>query len=467
MRQRRILIAAPESGSGKTIITCGLLQLLKERGLDVMSCKCGPDYIDPMFHRTVIGVPGSNLDTFFSSDEEIRSILADSGHDTAVIEGVMGIYDGITGTSGKGSCYDVAAATDTPVLLVVSVKGMGQTMLSVIRGILADDRRCLIRGVVLNRISERYYAEISPLMKKMLAGISEERGVSAELIGGIPDSREIRLGSRHLGLMMPGEIGDLKDQVSACAKLLSDHLDIPRLLELMDMAGDLPDAETMTPACPENQPQELTLAVARDEAFCFYYEENIRLLEKSGIKMIGFSPIHDVHIPEEADGILLGGGYPELYAEELSRNTSMMESIRRLIRSGMPSIAECGGFMILLDMLKDKEGREYPMAGVIRGSSHYTGKLSRFGYVTVTGKEAPDSLLCGLSVRGHEFHYFDSDANGSDAEAVKPGSGRHWECIHAGRDHIWGYPHLYYPSCPELAARLRSAMHEYHRRCRP
>lgn len=461
MRLPRVMITAPKSGSGKTIITCGLLSFLKERGINVASYKCGPDYIDPMFHRSVIGVPGRNLDTFFSSEDEIRSILSSADCDAAVMEGVMGIYDGIAGAGGKGSCYDVAVVTDTPVILITDVKGMGPTMLSVIKGILLDDTHNMIRGIVLNRISQRYYTEISPYIDEMLKEISSARGVSVRLLGGIPHSPDIRLESRHLGLMMPGEIDDLRDQVSAAAHLIEEHLDPELLLEIMQSAGELPDKTTAEAVCDDNGP---VLAVARDEAFCFYYEENLKTLSAYGIRIKEFSPLHDKYIPEDADGLLLGGGYPELYADVLSGNTSMMDSIREAISSGMPSLAECGGFMTLMKELEDKNGNSYKMAGAISGKTWYTGKLGRFGYVTVIGSDAADvsqTLIGGLSIRGHEFHYFDSTDNGTDAEAVKPGRGTSWKCIHAGVDHVWGYPHLYYPSCPEMISRFRKAMDRY------
>lgn len=462
----RVLIAAPKSGSGKTILTCGLLKLVKDSGSVVMSYKCGPDYIDPMFHRKVIGIPGSNLDSFFSDAEEIRRIVAEhvnEGHDAAVIEGVMGIYDGIAGASGKGSCYDIAKITGTPVVLVIDVKGMGPTMLSVIKGILSDDTSHLIRGIVLNRITPHYFREICPLMTEMLDEISSQRGVSVCLLGGIPNSDAIRLSSRHLGLIMPDEIDDLKEQVDAAARLIAENLDLQSLKAIMAQAEELQDHifRNKTADIVASDEQIVTIATALDEAFCFYYEENLRMLEKYGIKVKTFSPLHDEKLPDDADGILLGGGYPELFAEELSRNSSMRQSIHNAIYDGMPSLAECGGFMYLMDELATDDNPKYPMAHVIPGSSHNTGKLGRFGYVTITGKDDPESLISGLSVRGHEFHYFDSTNNGSDALAVKPGNGRSWECIHAGDDHVWGFPHLYYPSCPELIRRFKKAMLEY------
>jgi cobyrinic acid a,c-diamide synthase len=410
-----------------------------------------------MVHRRVIGVPGGNLDMFFSTGEEIAASVCRGGGEAAVLEGVMGIYDGIAGTGGEGSCYDVANVTDTAVILVIDVKGMGQTMLSVIKGILLDDNNGIIGGVVLNRISPHYYESISPSVVKLLSDLSANRGREVKLLGGIPDTKGIHLESRHLGLKMPGEMDDLREQVEHAADLIEEYLDMDALTAIMDAAEELPDDCRHKPV---SSTSGLTLAVARDEAFCFYYEENLRSLKELGITITEFSPLHDSAVPADADGLLLGGGYPELYADKLSYNSSMTESVSKAIKAGMPSLAECGGFMYLMDALKDKDGQSYPMAGVIRGESFYTGKLSRFGYLELKGKKR-DTILDGLTVRGHEFHYYDSTSNGGDASAVKPGSGRTWDCIHAGSDHIWGYPHLWYPSCPELLNRFRTAMECY------
>ncbi len=461
MKVPRVMIAAPKSGSGKTLITCGLLEALKRKGTDVRAYKCGPDYIDPMFHRSVLGIPGGNLDTFFSAESEIRQTIAECGSGAVVIEGVMGIYDGVTGMQGKGSCYDVAAASSTPVILVIDVKGMGQTMLSVIKGILLDDSRSLIRGIVLNRISKGYYRQTEPLVSGMLSRISDERGCDVRLLGGIPASSDISLESRHLGLLMPDDIDGLKDQLAHAADLIEENLDMDALAEIMQEAPE-PEPEAVSFE-EESDTCGPCLAAARDEAFCFYYEENLRMLRKAGIRIIEFSPLHDGCVPEDADGLLLGGGYPELHAAELSANAGMLSSIKEAIGSGMPSLAECGGFMYLLEELEDKDGQVFRMAGVIEGRTAWTGKLSRFGYADVSGTKE-GTLLSGLSVKAHEFHYYDSSNNGSDATAVKPGSGSSWECIHAGSDHIWGYPHLWYPSCPELAGRFRDAMDEYRKK---
>ena len=265
MKVPRVMIAAPKSGSGKTLITCGLLEALKRKGTDVRAYKCGPDYIDPMFHRSVLGIPGGNLDTFFSAESEIRKTHAECGSGAVVIEGVMGIYDGVTGMQGKGSCYDVASASSTPVILVIDVKGMGQTMLSVIKGILLDDSRSLIRGIVLNRISKGYFRQTEPLVSGMLKKISEERGCDVRLLGGIPASSDISLESRHLGLLMPGDIDGLKDQLAHAADLIEENLDMDVLAEIMKEA---PEPEQEAVRCEAvSDTCGLCLAVARDEAF--------------------------------------------------------------------------------------------------------------------------------------------------------------------------------------------------------
>ena len=260
---------------------------------------------------------------------------------------------------------------------------------------------------------------------------------------------------------MPDDIDGLKDQLAHAADLIEENLDMDALAEIMQEAPE-PEPEAVSFE-EESDTCGPCLAAARDEAFCFYYEENLRMLRKAGIRIIEFSPLHDGCVPEDADGLLLGGGYPELHAAELSANAGMLSSIKEAIGSGMPSLAECGGFMYLLEELEDKDGQVFRMAGVIEGRTAWTGKLSRFGYADVSGTKE-GTLLSGLSVKAHEFHYYDSSNNGSDATAVKPGSGSSWECIHAGSDHIWGYPHLWYPSCPELAGRFRDAMDEYRKK---
>lgn len=432
------MIAAPASGSGKTMITCGMLKLLKEKG--VAAFKCGPDYIDPMFHRKVLGVDSENLDTYLQTPEQIAAIL--SGHEEAygLIEGVMGLYDGLGGIKEEGSSYHLAKMFHIPILLVLDARGMGRTMISILKGICAEDRMHLISGIILNRTSKSFYELMKPL-------IEEEVGIP--VCGYLPVLPNLKIESRHLGLQLPDEIQLLQLQLDRLAEEMRDRINfLPYAKE--PVLGKIIATKNRTGGKP------LTLAVARDEAFCFYYKQNLKELEQRNIKPVEFSPLHDSSLPK-CDGLLLGGGYPELYAKALSENRAMCDSIQSAIEHGLPSMAECGGFMYLHRFLRDMDGTEYPMVGAIDGTVFNTGKLCRFGYVEIVDRNNRFG-----TVKGHEFHYYDSTNNGEDAVAKKPVGKRTWPCMHIAENHIWGFPHLYYPSCPELVDYFVEQMEQYH-----
>lgn len=456
MKHPGILIAATKSGSGKTTITCALLQALKERGIETRAFKCGPDYIDPMFHKQIIGVPSRNLDTFFLDSEQIRELYQlDSGNGLSVIEGVMGLYDGLGGIREEGSAYHLAEVLHMPILLVLDAHGMGRSMIPLLSGFLQYDKSHLIRGVILNRTTPMFLQTIAPLM---------EQELKIPVLGCYPKSRKLTLPGRHLGLVMPEEIDDIRKQLHEAAVQLEETVDIDRILAIADEAGEW---ETGNELLPGNEPltggnrcANLRLAVAQDEAFCFYYEDNLRMLRESGVTIVPFSPVHDQTLPEDIDGILFGGGYPELHAGELEANEKMREAIRDSIAAGLPSVAECGGFMYLHDTLVDKNGVSYRMTGVLPAECKDTGKLVRFGYVEIEEKET-GWLQAGAKIRGHEFHYYDSSDNGVDCVARKPVSGRKWPCIHKASAHWWGYPHLYYPSNPEFVHNFVAQMRKW------
>ncbi len=460
----RVMIAAAGSGSGKTLITCALLEVMRRRGMDMRAYKCGPDYIDPMFHRRVLGIESSNLDSFFSDRDEILDILGSHPDAHTVIEGVMGIYDGMDVSDTKGSCYEIAEITDTPVILVVDASGTGRTVISQIKGILADDRYGLIRGIILNRISGGFYEKLLPCLKKELKDEGYDR---VEVLGGIPQTDGVGIESRHLGLKLPDEIEDIRGKIERFADAVERNCDTDGIIRLMESAPGYTCTEReKTGSAKELNSNGPVIAVARDEAFCFYYEENIEALKRAGARIEYFSPIHDEKLPEGCRGILLGGGYPELYAEELSSNASMINAIREAVGSGMPSLAECGGFMYLHRTIKDKDNREYGLTGVIDGECTYTGHLVRFGYMQLKGTDDRDIKAFGRSItgiKGHEFHYYDSTDNGTDAIAIKPGTGKTWECMIAGDNRLWGFPHLYYPSCEGLAEGFVKAASEFDR----
>lgn len=425
----RVLIAGTSSGSGKTTAVCAILTLLKRRGIDVTSCKCGPDYIDPMFHESVLGVGSANLDPFFCSDNLLRSLLASSAGEMTVIEGVMGYYDGTGADGTENSTYTVAKKTDTPVILVVNAKGASASLLAIIEGFLRfvpDSRIC---GVIFNNITAMTYAMLKKQMDNRFAG-------RIRAVGYIPKLPEnCILGSRHLGLVTAAEIGDLREKLDKIADLCAETIDIDVLSEIAHTAEPL----DYTPPIIEKLPP-VKLAVARDAAFCFYYKDTLKLFEKMGAELVSFSPLADEPLPADADGLLLGGGYPELYADMLEKNEISRGSIRHAIESGLPTIAECGGFQYLGKTLEGKR-----MCGVLPHDSTNTGKLVRFGYITLTSKK--DGLFgkSDVTFRGHEFHYYDSTDNGNAFTAVKS-NGRSWECVQYTDTLYAGYPHLFLPA---------------------
>lgn len=459
MKLKRIMLAAPKSGSGKTTITCALLELLKEKGEQVVSYKCGPDYIDPMFHEEVLHIPSKNLDTFFTDEEQTKALFIKdrSEQEFAVIEGVMGLFDGLAGIYEEGSSYHLAKITKTPIILVVDAKGMGRSLLPLIAGFLSYDTEKLIRGVFLNRMSKGFYQMIGPLIEK-------ELGVA--VVGYLPDQKEMILKSRHLGLVMPGELEDIHTGLQQLAKKLDETLETDKIMKIAESACEIEttDAvaccnidktETFDHASEFNDITGMTeskpvIGVARDEAFCFYYKDNLDMLEEMGASLVFFSPLHDKEIPKTCDALLLGGGYPELFAEKLQANISMRTSIRNAFQTGMPVVAECGGFMYLHDKLTDQNGNTYEMAGALPGTCAFQGKLVRFGYIQVQEKES-NFLSSGKSIRGHEFHYYDSTDNGCACVAAKPGTKRSYDCVLDRDDLFLGFPHLYYPSNPEFA----------------
>lgn len=436
----RIMIAAPKSGSGKTTVTCALLQALLDRGKKVTAFKCGPDFIDPMFHKKVIGVPAYNLDTYFSGEEGTEKLfrIHASGRGIAVMEGVMGLYDGLGGVREEGSSYHLAKVTKTPIVLVVDVKGMGRSILPLLEGFLRYDTNHLIRGVILNRISGGFFETVKPL-------IEEEMKIS--VLGFLPEQESFWIESRHLGLVMPDEIAGIREKISVAAGAFSGTVSLSALLEIAAGAEALSGDGEKPMVSEADGP---VIAVARDEAFCFYYEDNLRVLEEYGAKLVFFSPLHDLKLPGDCQGLLIGGGYPELYAERLSQNTSMRRAVKEAAGSGMPIVAECGGFLYLHEGLTDKSGRRYEMAGIVRGACFDTGRLVRFGYVELQEKERR-FLPGGEYIRGHEFHHYDSTNNGDSVLAVRPVTGKRYPCVLTG-ENLWvGFPHLYYPSNPHFA----------------
>ena len=435
----RILIAGTNSGCGKTTVALALLSALQARGLPLAAFKCGPDYIDPMFHREALGLPGRNLDPFFSDAEQLCAALAAQKDGLSLIEGVMGYYDGV-GAQGAYSTYDVARSTGTPVILVVNVRGMYSSAGAVLRGFRDFRRDSQVRGVIFNGAS--------PALYEGLKQIAVDAGVAP--LGFLPREEALAIGSRHLGLITAAEIDDVRQKLRALGALAQRHIDLDGVLALAASAPVLHEQ-----ARPVSPVADVRVAVARDRAFCFLYEENLALLRALGCALCFFSPLSDGALPEGIGALYLPGGYPELHLEALSGNAAMRRAVRIAVEGGLPTIAECGGFLYLHDALDG-----CPMAGVIHAGAYRTERLRRFGYATLTAKA--DSLLCerGERIRVHEFHYYESDDCGADLRAEKP-DGRAWDCVHAGASLWAGFPHLYLPANVRCAQRFVRKAGEY------
>lgn len=445
----QFLLAAPRSGSGKTTMTCALLMALKRRGCAPCAFKSGPDYIDPMFHRAALGVESRSLDLFFSAPETVRALYAKgaAGHGAAVCEGAMGFYDGLGGVSDRASAWHLADTLGLPVLLVVEPKGQSLTLAAELNGLVNFRTPSHIAGILLNNCTARMHALLAPMLEK-------ETGLP--VLGFLPKLPEAVISSRHLGLYTAAEVENLQQKLALLADAAEKHIDWPRLLALCEKE---PPA---LPVQPETPSARVRIAVAQDEAFCFTYAETLEAFRDAGAEVVFFSPLRDTALPENIGGLYLPGGYPELHARELSGNTSLLREIKRKIESGLPTAAECGGFLYLGQSLTDAEGQSWPMAGVLPGEAKDAGRLVRFGYAALSADS--DSLLfrAGESFPIHEFHHWDSTANGVALAAKKPVGGAEWRCGFIDEHFYAGFPHLYWAGTP-LPQRFAAAAENYRR----
>ena len=489
----RIMIAGTGSGCGKTTITCGILKALVNRNIKTAAFKCGPDYIDTMFHTEIVGTNSRNLDSFLCGDNCVKYLFFKNGKkaEISVVEGVMGLYDGI-GNDGSYSSNAMSLLTGTPVVLVVNGKGMSLSIAAMLKGYIHFMPN-IIKGVIINDIAPGTY----PMYRKMIGDYTK-----LKVLGFLPSLPEAILESRHLGLVTASEIENLQHKLSLLANSVEKYIDLDGLMELAQTALPLEykpvdiipintkekkdydeQREQQRVGSPDIFEKSKTgsivtrlacsnilyksklcsttigssgfeyavlskkhccnIAVAKDKAFCFYYRDSLELLEKLGAKLTFFSPLDDERLPKNIGGLILGGGYPELYAKELAKNKSMLLDIKMSVNNRIPTYAECGGFMYLQQAITGMDGNITPMVGAIKGRSSYQNKLIRFGYASLKAKK--DNLFCseGDSINMHEFHYYDSDNNGSDFEATKPNSSRKWDCIFATDTLFAGYPHIH------------------------
>lgn len=439
----RIMLAGGGSGSGKTLITCGIMAALKLRGYNLGSYKCGPDFIDPMFHRTVIGAKSGNLDSFFMNSKAMNYNLARTGEETDLVmmEGVMGFYDGIA-ASGRGSSWEIGNMTQTPVILIFNGRGMGQTMIAQIKGLVEYEPIHFIQGIILNQVSEKMYC----LLKDKI-----EEETKIPVIGYVPVQKNLHLESRHLGLKMPSEIQSIQEQLFDFGRELEKTVQLDLLIQIAQNAEPISWEEPYFGRLKKS----LRLAIAKDEAFCFLYEENLVFLEKIGVEIQYFSPLHDEKLPEGTQALLLPGGYPELYATELESNHKMRADIKEQIQKGMPFLAECGGYLYLGEKLVDLNGHKNDMVGIFPFTGKKQERLGHFGYIEVEAQWLIEKKIENQKAHAHEFHYYETewnrDAEGGDYFKIqKADHSNSWSGGNRFQRGMAGFPHFSYYSNMEL-----------------
>ena len=441
----QMLVAAPRSGSGKTAAVCALLAALTARGAAPCAFKSGPDYIDPMFHRAVLGVESHNLDLFFSAPQTVRGLYAQhaAGHGAAIVEGAMGYYDGLGGVTDTASAWQLADTLDLPVLLVVRPKGASLTLAAELRGLTAFRTPHHIAGLLLNDCQERLYKMLAPMLEK-------ETGIP--VVGFLPPLPQAAIESRHLGLKTAAEIDDLQHKIQILADAAQQSIDWDRLHTCFDR----PAPAAVLPPHPAPM---VRIAVARDAAFCFAYAETLEALQENGAELCFFSPLADTALPQGIGGLYLPGGYPELYAAQLAANAPMRAAIKAAVANGLPTVAECGGFLYLGQTLEAADGTPQPMVGALPGQGFKVGRLVRFGYATLTARTDSMLFAAGEQTPVHEFHHWDSTANGTDFAAAKA-DGRQWDCGFANTHLYAGFSHLYWAGTP-LPGRFAAAAERY------
>lgn len=464
---KTLIIAGTASGVGKTTLVTGLAMALADLGLKVQPFKAGPDYIDPTYHTKATGTPSRNLDTWLLSSESTLELFSRAmrGKDIALVEGVMGLYDGRSPTTGEGSTAELAKLLAAPTVLVVNAAGASRSLAAMVSGYRDFDPDLNLAGAILNNVSgERHFK----LCKEAI-----ESGAGVPVIGYLPRRDDLRLRERHLGLIPtveePAET-DFYERLSAQVKAtidipgllrLAGNARVPTLPSTKDGKAGLFPSRSYRDDSSSRQVGSVRVAVARDKAFSFYYQDSLDLLEAWGGELVPFSPLADSHLPPEVSGIYLGGGFPELYAAELATNETMGRDIQEAAGRGLPVYAECGGLMYLGRSIRDFEGREHAMVGAFPFSSHIEGKKLTLGYRQVRALKDSPLLRRGEEVRGHEFHWSAMDANGTEMNAYQvlaPHPGR--EGFLQGNT-LASYIHLHMGSLPGMAPRFIECCRTY------
>ncbi|KON88087.1 cobyrinic acid a,c-diamide synthase [Sporosarcina globispora] len=444
----RFVLAGTGSGVGKTTFTIGIMRALMKRGLTVQGFKCGPDYIDPTYHTAVTKRPSRNIDSFMMSHDAVRAIVARASRDTdvAVIEGVMGFYDGKSPLSNEGSAAHISEITKSPVILIVNAASMARSAAAIVKGFQLLDESTNIVGIIANQLGSKSHFEI------VKSAIEQECGIP--VIGYLPKGAVPMMPSRHLGLVPAIERGDLDSYFESLAEAIEETVDINQLLEITK-AQVLEVSASIFDAQPERQ--EVHIAVARDAAFNFYYEENLELLRAYGATLHFFSPLQNEEVPEKAQGLYIGGGFPEEFAEVLANNEAAKLSIKAALERGLPTLAECGGFMYLTEEIVDRQGQVFPMIGVISGRVRMQDKLAALGYREITGVPGNFLINDGEQAKGHEFHYSAYEGEHSSPAYFSKGRFRAQLEGYLTENLVAGYTHFHFASNPQLVKKWLTA----------
>jgi cobyrinic acid a,c-diamide synthase len=437
----RVVVAGTSSGAGKTTVACGLIGALRRRALVVQGFKVGPDYIDPTYHRLASDRPGRNLDAFLSGPELIAPLFrhGSSTADIAVIEGVMGLFDGVSGRGELASTGHVSKLLDAPVLLVVDAASMARSAAAIVHGFRSFDPTVHVAGVIFNRVGSDHHEE---LLRDAVAALD------IPVVGALRRDLEIATPERHLGLVPADErearAGSALDSLAAAAER---YLDLDRIIELARTAP-ASAGPSWSPEGPERVPDGTRVAIARGSAFSFHYEENLELLRAAGAELVPFDPTIDEALPDGVGALVLAGGFPEVYASELSANVPLRAEIAELAQAGRPILAECGGLLYLGRRLDDQ-----PMCGVLPIDSRMTRRLTLGYREAIFASDTPWAAR-GDVVRGHEFHYSSTDpADGAAAWTLSARGTVRQDGITKGGVQA-GYLHVHWAAFPELAHRF-------------
>lgn len=455
----RLVIAGTSSGVGKTTCTLGLMAAFQQLGKKVQGFKVGPDYIDPSYHTAITGRVSRNLDTWMCEEETMKEIFLRGSEEAelSIIEGVMGFFDGRDPLSNQGSTADISLLLSAPVILVVNAAGIARSAAAIVLGYQQLASGINIAGVILNKVGSKQHFE---LIKRAV-----EQECKIPVVGYLTKNEELTVPERHLGLVPAIERGELAPLFRQLAEVFTSNIDLDFLLKIANQALPLQQPVKKIFTAPQ-EAKRVKIAVAKDSAFNFYYPENLELLELYGAEIGYFSPLNGETIPKDADGLYLGGGYPEEFAGRLAENKTLIKDLREKLALGMPTFAECGGYMYLTKSLVDRSGEKFAMAGIIPAEVQMQKKLVALGYREATALKDHLLLSEAEQARGHEFHYstinyLQEDYPYAYEIAGLKGKGYDGYC----RENLLaGYTHLYFPSNPQMVVKWLSKAWEFQNR---